>query len=413
MADEEYSEKNALLVAQLEAARLEGQPKEELVELVRELLELRLTKDDADETTAALRELEDLIGRDDPGDGVLLEYYAARAALARDDAAAALEHAERATKLAEEHELDEDLPHALDELAESLEALGRTEDAQRERLRAADSFEAAGLPTRAGFSYLRAARSAVKRAEPREARSLFRRAVTAAEQGEDDGATSIILHSVGLWHAERNEYLPARHAFERALELARRVEHELGQALCLEQLAWLEVEAFHHQAAISIADEALEAALDDWQRARALNARANARHRLHEHLAARADLLEAARLFEQAGEPEWGKDCRDRAAGDRLLHYLHYLPSWVFRHKDMSSREASMRREFQPFLLWIVAMSSLWMFGFTALAFRYPRGTLRKAVGFIATLPIGFLAFIAAVGIIQLALGYWRARRGE
>jgi tetratricopeptide (TPR) repeat protein len=204
----------------------------------------------------------------------------------------------------------------------------------------------------------------------------------------------------GVWHAERNEYLAARHALQRGLDLASRENDEEGIANCLEQLAWLETEAFNHHEAIRVAALALDAARDDWQRARALDARANARHRLHEHRAARADLLRAAEAYALADDDEWAKNARRRADGDRLLHLLHQFPTWVFRDRDMSTREAAFRKQFQPLYWWVVGIVFVWPLVGAGLAGLVPRGGWRVGLAVASLAPMLLLGVLIIVGAV-------------
>ena len=409
MSDEDYPANNALLVAELEAAKLEGKPDDEVYVLVRDLLDLRLDARVAAEARAALTELEAVVDRDDPGGQMLLEYYAGRVLLLEDDAVGAVAAGERAAALAREHEFTEDQAPLLCQLADALDAAGRPDDARKNREEGAMLYEAEGNFAQAGLAVRKLALTA--RAE--DALALHRRAVALIEKSDVPSLMVVVLHSLGAWHAERDEYLPARHALERGLKLAREASDSTGEAYCLEQLAWLEADAFHHQAAIELAGEAHAAAKDDWQRGRALDARGNARHRLHDHLSARADLLEAARAFGAAGEPEWAKDCRRRADGDRLLHYLHYLPSWVFRHKDMSTRESAFKRQFQPFWLWLIGLSATWTAVWTVAAKLEPDKRLRGILVTVAVVPISVMIALSTLLVVLLLVQRFRAKRAE
>lgn len=407
MSDADYPANDALLVAELEAAKLEGKPDDEVYVLVRDLLELRLDARLAAGARVALTELEAVVDPRDPGSQMLLEYYAGRVLLLEDDAAGAVAAGERAAALAREHELIEDQAPVLCQLADALDAAARPDDARKIREEGAKLYEAEGNFASAGLEVRKLALAA--RAE--DALALHRRAVALIEKSDVPSLLVIVLHSLGAWHAERDEYLPARRALERGLELAREASDSTGEAHCLEQLAWLEADAYHHHAAIELASEAHAAAQDDWQRGRALDARGSARHRLHDHLRARADLLEAARAFEAAGEPEWAKDCRRRADGDRLLHYLHYLPSWVFRHKDMSTREAAFKRQFQPFWLWLVGLSGVWAAVWSVAAKLEPDGRLRVILVTVAAVPISVTVALSTLLVVLLLVQRFRARR--
>lgn len=408
MPDAEYSTRRALLVAELEAAKLQREGADDLVALVRELLELSLDAGDVASARTALAELEAVSGPDDPGSGVLVGWFAARVALAGGDPAGAVEASERAVALARELELESDLPHLLEELAEGLDAAERADEAKKALAEAAALFESTEQLARAGLAKCRLA----SRAAFDEAPALFRSALELTERSGERRLSGVVLYGLGVWHAERDEYLPARHALERSLKIARDEAEPLGAAACLEHLAWLETDAFHHREAIELATEALAAATDDWQRARALDARANARHRLHEHVAARADLLEAAQAFDAAGQPDWATDCRRRAGGDRVLHYLHYLPSWVFRHKDMSTRASAMRRERQPFYWWVAGFTLVWTVGFALGAMRASSPSAKKLLLVVGLLPLSFAASTVSLALGTALVQRYRAKRG-
>jgi len=409
MSDADYRAQQALLLAQLDAAKLEDQAPDDVVPVVRELLELCLEQSDAAAARAAHAELERLSDLDDPACPVLLDYYASRIALADDDATGAIEAAERAITKAREHALDHDLPHLHDVLANALAKAERPLDAKKAREEAANQFSATDQHARAGLAW----RALAIEAPFEEAPALFRRAVEAAERGDAPQITGVVFYTLGRWHLDRDEYLPARHALERALKIARENADPVGEAYALEHLAWLEVEAYHHKEGIALASEAFEKAQDDWQRARALDARANARHRSHEHLAARADLLRAAELFAAADDAEWAEDCRRRASGDKLLHYLHYLPTWVFRDRDMSSRAAAMKRPFQPLLLWLGLFLLLWTLGFTFGAVALRRPVLSIPMLILGILPLGTLMVTLHVALFRQWMRHRRAERQE
>lgn len=408
-AGEEYRTKNALLVAELEAAKLEKKPADEIGAIARELLERCLDERDGAAARAAFVEFEACSDRSEPGNEMLLDYFEARLASLENDVPKALGLVERATSTAREHELSEDLPWLLLELGETLERADRKEDAKRAREEAALGFEAIDIPARAALTLAEMAQVAAFE----EAPALFKRAVSLAESSGEPGTLGMVLLYLGRWHVQRDEYLPARRALDRALEVTRDAGVEPGVAACLLELAWLEVEAFHHDAAIELATRALDVVDDDWHRGWALDARATARHRLHDHLGARADLLEATRAFEAADAAEWVKSCKQRASGDRLLHYLHYLPSWVFRHKDMSTRESAFRRPFQPFPIWIVTVASVWSGAWLFAATRVPRGGARLLFTTLAVLPPAVLISGSTVLVVLLVAQKLRQKREE
>lgn len=411
MASGNPSAKDALLLAQLEALKLDGGSDQEILEVTRELLELRLERDDP-RAREALTALESILASGDADDQMLRWYYESCVARIEGNGDQSVTAAERALALAKKLESQLDYFGLLETKSDALLASGRKKEALEALAEAADGFEAAGQPAAAAKLLVR---HSLHVDEP-EAFGLLKRALKLGEQGDDDAAIAAALFHLGRWHSARDEYLPARHHLDRALELAREFEAEVAIAHNLEELASLELEAYHHDEAIRVATEAVAAALDDGQRGAALATRAMARHRLHDHAGAAADLLEAAAAFEAAGDRDWVEHCRNRAKQDRVLHVLHRLPRWVFRHKDLSSRQAALKRQFNPFLVWVGLLWFLLLVGPPVAAVFVESRLFRQlmfAVTFLALGAMGVVVATAAVLMTRQLWQRWRAARAS
>lgn len=332
MSSEDYRARRAALTSQLEDLERAAAPPEHRAAALANLVVLDLDFEEPAAARTALAGLDSLRKQSAETESV---YYvsASRLASAEQDGGRAVWLAEHAVVVAR-RQVPTYLPHALLQLSDALLAAGRDDESGWARAEAVTRFEDGG-----DFGYAAAALlSWTPRAEDEAAR--FLRAVALAEQS---GATDLVawaLRRLAGWHADRQHYLPARHALDRALKLERDAEDD-GRVETLLALSSIEAEAFHNEDAVRFADEALAAARAPHERGQALRARAEGLGQLHRHAEARAALLEARRAFDEAGWDEWAWEARNRSITERVLVLLHRLPRWLFEPGDMSTREAN------------------------------------------------------------------------
>lgn len=387
MATEDYRTENARLSQRLAELRRDHAPADWVANTLTNLVQLHLSHQNAAAAQLALLELEGLRRPGDPT--VEGEYYlsAARFAAHEGEAARAVWFAERTIALCRREHMEEIHPVALLALSDSLQALGRNDEACWAQLEAIERFEQTGQWCHASAILLHLCDAL----GPEEEAAVLHRAVALAERAEGPAAKARALKALGRWHLSGDEYLPARRALDRALTFARADDDAADVSSCLADLAYLEAHAFHHEDAISLATEAERVAPTAFWKAYALEAREAPLDRLHRHDAARATLLEAARHFEEAGEDSSAKDARRRARAHRVHSWLHRLPTWVFRPADLSTREAAAVRVFQPLGAWIVglmlASALLWTHLSLTLAAREERGWVLLLLMLIALYP--------------------------
>ena len=331
-------------LARLEALamvfRAEGGSPRPLADTLSCMLHLHVNQGNADPAAKCLEELGALRRPGEPT--IEAAWYLGAAMLA-----STADHQERAVwlgahaiSLSRRHRL-ELLPHALIWQSDFLQRLGRDEESGAARVEAVERFEQTGQGGHAAAALVSMHDASAPDTAP------LRRAVELAERQGDQKVKAWALKSLGEWHLERREYLPARRALDRSLVLAREHAEANDVSSCLTDLAWLEGDAQHHEAAVRFATEAVGVATTPFWKGYALEAREAALRRLHRHEAARADLLEAARCFDETGDLGLAMSCRQRARAQRIYAALHRLPAWMFKPEDSPG--------FQPFLVWMGA----------------------------------------------------------
>lgn len=240
--------------------------------------------------------------------------------------------AERSVAVARRH-APAYLPHALLQWSDALLAGGRADESGWARAEAVERFESTGA-----FGH---AASALLSWEPTEEGDpwRFHRALALAERGAWPRGVAWALRSLGAWHAARGQYLPARHALERAVNAARAADGD-GLVEALVERSALEAGCFHNAEAEQFAAEALAAAREPHERGQALRAQAEALGHQHRHREAGVAVADAARAFDEAGWSELAAEARTRAWSERILVWLHRLPRWLYEPGDMSSLPA-------------------------------------------------------------------------
>jgi tetratricopeptide (TPR) repeat protein len=243
-----------------------------------------------------------------------------------------------------------------------------------------------------------------------EAPELHDRAIELARASGGDIEIGIAALELGIWHAEKDRYLPAKRALEEGLAAFRRKQIDGGAITCLEHLMWLEVRSFVHDEAVRYATELLEASDDLGKRSSALEARAIVRGRMCEHAEAARDFLEAADCETKRGDRQRAHRFRTEARAHGLARGLHQLPRWMFRPKDTSTAERARRPHFQPLVLWVPVLASSWFLGFFEAALG-THGPLSVALFGLAYAPV--LAGAALFFWVVVEIGtQLRQRRG-
>lgn len=388
--------KRQQLVAQLAEYRRDGAPPGWIAGVLHSLLEAHVGERDLPAARAVLQEFVALRG--DAGADAFEALCAARLARAESNPERAAWLAQRAVRLSRAPDLDSMLPHALIEFAEASLAAERPEDARAAREEAAALFERQGEDARAATCLLFLHHLVPDEAQP----ELLQRALRLAEREGLADVTVWVWLAQGRRHRRRSEYLPARHAFDRALALSR---ESGGRDLsdCLAELAWLECEVFHNDDALCFAEEALAAAKTPEERACALRARVEALGQLHRHREARADALAAAGAFLEAGDPDSAAEARQRARVEAALVFLHKLPTWIFEPGDMSSVEGNKKPLRVGRVVVFAAVSALslavlWLAGWGLVSVRAPGLALRSGLLVLGLLPV--IVLYAALALV-------------
>ena len=368
MAAGDYRSEYARLCERLAELRRDGAPADWLSNTLTNLLQLHLGHSHVADAQLALEEIASLRRPEIPT--VEAEYYlgAARLASHTGAPARAVWFAERAIAVCRRQQVEDLHPVVLMTLSDALKALGRNDEACWAQIEATERFEDTGQFACASAVLLLHCDDLGPGDEP----AALHRAVALALRAEGPAAKVRALNALGRWHLLRDEYLPSRRAFDRALGFARQGDDAAEVSNCLSDLSALETFAFHHEDALRLAAEAERAAPTAFWKAYALEAQETVLARLHHHDVARATLLEAAGCFEEAGEPESAKSARHRARQHAIHAFLHRLPTWVYRRADLSTRETAARKGFQPLGAWVLGLSLagalLWTDRFLTLA---------------------------------------------
>lgn len=391
------------LLALLEARRREGAPPVEIAELLYGLLGIHLGERDLTAARATLQDFTALRG--DAEADVFEALCAARLARAEANQERAAWLAQRAVRLSRAGGLVGLLPHALVAFAEATEALDRYEEARAARAEAAALFERQGECAYAAVCLLYLHYLVPEEEQP----ELLKRARALVEHSGPAFVVAWTWQAQGRRHKRRGEYLPARHAFERALALSREPG---GRDQCdyLMRLAGLEHEACHNDDALRFVEEALACAVTPEDRASALCVRAEVLGQVHRHREARADALAAERVFLELGDAANAADARKSARRERLRIFMHRLPRWLFTPRDAvlpeGNQEATQAARVISFFGGLAQLLSLlWFGGWVYLSRRATERALQVALGLVGLLPLLLLGVVAVLFLVATHRG--------
>lgn len=401
MSAGDYTAQRAKLTSALDELRRGGAPVEALAAALANLVVLDL---DFEQPAAARTALGELSGLRTSGPEAEAAYYTAASRLAETEGegARATWLSERAVAVARRH-APAYLPHALLQWSDALLVAGREDESGWARAEAVERFESTGA-----FGH---AASALLSYEPAEEGdpSRFHRALALAERGAWARGVAWALRSLGAWHAAREQYLPARHALERAVNAARAADGD-GLVEALVERSALEAACLHDDEAEQFAAEALAAARAPHERGQALRAQADALGHQHRHREARIAAMDAARAFDEAGWSELAGESRTRAWSERILVWLHRLPRWLYEPGDTSSlpaHRAHPARFGRVFALLFFVAVVAWLAWIEACAALIPHVEVRA--GRLALLVLAVMPGAAVLGVV--AAGLWRGRR--
>jgi hypothetical protein len=410
VSEDDYPARDALLVAEIGGMRAESRPDEELCQGYLELISLRLDHGRLEAATSAVDDVFELI---DGRDSLIIErlqaaYFGTLVALERGDASRARELSEWAVERSRELEFDADLPHMQFLLFKALELEGKKEQATKNLKAALDGFEASGQTEYAAMLALHLSGSSA----PEQEKPLIDRAQALAKASGDDRAQGMTAMYRGGWHAHRDEYLPARRAFERALTQLERSGATEDAERVRRELMWLHFRGFALDDVERSANEILELTESSSLRLEALEARAAAKQRAHRHALARAEFHALARAL-------WKDGQRMRALNFWLRGTMNWVASGLhvvrLARREPMRNESDERNEMVTALSGYMVLSIAWLLLWAALgsiARRFVPRPLAACVTLIGMIPAVIL-FTALSSDLRRVWAERRARRDQ